>query len=58
VHEGHPAELVEQCKHRPLSMPNSGPGRSPGLCRSYEGRISGEDLTEETGLPPDQVEAG
>ncbi|MFJ4689680.1 hypothetical protein [Streptomyces sp. NPDC088789] len=33
-------------------------GRGPSGREKYEGRISEEDLAEETGLTPDQIEAG
>jgi len=54
----HLAELVEQYKHRPFIEPQLWAGKIARALDKYGGQISEEDLARETGLAPDQIEAG
>ncbi|MFD7169020.1 hypothetical protein [Streptomyces violascens] len=54
----HLAELVEQYKHRLFIEPQLWAGKIARALQKHGGRINEEDLAEETGLAPDQIEAG
>jgi hypothetical protein len=54
----HLAELVEQYKHRPFAGAELWSGKIARALQKYEGQINEEGLAEETGLTPDQIEAG
>lgn len=54
----HLADLVEQYKRRPFIEAELWAGKIARALQKYEGRINEEDLAEETGLTPDQIEAG
>lgn len=54
----HLAELIGQYKRRPFVDAELWAGKIARALQKYEGRINEEDLAEETGLTPDQIEAG
>ncbi|MFJ2875521.1 MULTISPECIES: hypothetical protein [unclassified Streptomyces] len=54
----HLAELVEQYKHRPFVEAELWAGKIGRAIEQHRGEISEEDLARETGLTPEQIEAG
>ncbi|WP_433860093.1 hypothetical protein [Streptomyces kronopolitis] len=54
----HMAELVEQYKQRPFVDAELWAGKIARAIEAHGGRISSEELAEETGLAQDQIEIG
>jgi hypothetical protein len=54
----HLAELVKQYRHRPFIDAELRAGKIARALQKHGGWIGEEDLAEETGLTPDQIEAG
>ncbi|MGW0825288.1 hypothetical protein [Streptomyces sp. NPDC002845] len=53
-----PGLIVDQYKHRPFIEPQFWAGKIARALQKHGGRLSEEDLAEETGLTPEQIEAG